>query len=362
MNTTADIPVLKARLRVRRPGFDLDVDLALPGRGVSVLHGPSGSGKTTCLRLIAGLERAPDCAVSLGDTVWQGETVFTPVHRRDIGYVFQEANLFPHLSVSLNLEYGRKRRDRAGLVDFDHLVGLLGIGHLLARAPATLSGGERQRVAIARALLSAPRLLLMDEPLAALDARRKDEILPYLDRLHAELDVPVVYVSHSGNEVARLADHLVLLDQGRVIAEGPATTLLSRLDLPENLLDEAGTILDGQVTHHDSAYGLARLAFPGGEINFVHPDARHGQPLRVQIKERDISLALDRPAATSIQNLLPVTITSLADSANPAHVRVQIDTGGTLMVACITRQSRDRLGLRVGMRLWAQIKSVAVLG
>lgn len=362
MNTAADTPVLKARLRVRRPGFELDVDLALPGRGVSVLHGPSGSGKTTCLRLIAGLEQAPDCRISFSDTIWQDDRTFVPVHHRAIGYVFQEANLFPHLDVARNLDYGRRRRDRAGLVKFDHLVGLLGIDHLLGRSPATLSGGERQRVAIARALLSAPRLLLMDEPLAALDARRKDEILPYLDRLHPELDIPVVYVSHASNEVARLADHLVLLDRGRVVAAGPATTLLTRLDLPERLLEDTGTIIDGTVRNYDSTYDLAVVGFPGGELSFVHHGARFGQPVRVQIRERDISLALDRPSATSIQNLLPVTITGLAGAANPAHVRVQLDTGGTLMIACITRQSRDRLGLRVGAKAWAQIKSVAVLG
>ncbi|MDP1536360.1 MAG: molybdenum ABC transporter ATP-binding protein [Burkholderiales bacterium] len=242
-----------ARFRHGYPGFTLDVDLELPSRGVTALFGHSGSGKTTLLRCIAGLERTANGYLAIDGTLWQDGASFLPTHRRPIGYVFQEASLFPHLSVRGNLEYGAKRAQslpareggagggRANLcrpasADFSHIVELLGIGTLLDRKPERLSGGERQRVAIARALLTAPRLLLMDEPLAALDLARKNEILPYLERLHDELEIPVLYVSHAPDEVARLADHLVVMDGGRAVAQGPLADVLSRIDLPIRIL------------------------------------------------------------------------------------------------------------------------------
>ncbi|MGA8880918.1 MAG: molybdenum ABC transporter ATP-binding protein, partial [Azonexus sp.] len=219
---------IRARFRVGRNDFAVDVDLTLPGSGVTALFGPSGSGKTTCLRAMAGLERAPGGLFALGDTVWQDAARghFVPTHKRALGMVFQEASLFPHLSVRGNMEFGQKRASTAGKrFALPEVAELLGIGHLLERMPALLSGGERQRVAIARALLAAPRILLMDEPLAGLDHRRKLEILPYLERLHRELAIPVIYVSHAPDEVARLADHLVLLDHGKAIASGRLNTV-----------------------------------------------------------------------------------------------------------------------------------------
>ncbi|MEZ0616058.1 molybdenum ABC transporter ATP-binding protein, partial [Pseudomonas sp. Env-44] len=242
--------MMDIRLHLKYSAFALDVDLQLPGRGVSALYGHSGSGKTTCLRCIAGLERAEHGFVQINDEVWQDSRkgLFVPPHKRALGYVFQEASLFPHLSVLANLEFGLKRIPRPQRrVDMAQATELLGIGHLLERHPQHLSGGERQRIGIARALLTSPKLLLMDEPLAALDSQRKSEILPYLERLHDELDIPVLYVSHAQDEVARLADHIVLLSDGKALASGPIGETLARLDLPLALGDDAGVVITGSV-------------------------------------------------------------------------------------------------------------------
>jgi len=274
----ARVSQLLARFKLDRPGFSLDVDLDLPARGVIALFGHSGSGKTTLLRCIAGLEHAPDGRLSLNDEVWQDAERFLPTHQRPIGYVFQEASLFPHLTARGNLEYGMKRAasrmDRPAL---DHIVELLGIGSLLERRPDQLSGGERQRVGIARALAVKPRLLLMDEPLAALDLARKQEILPYLERLHEELEIPVLYVSHSPDEVARLADHIVVMRDGRAVAAGPLTETLARLDLPIQLGEDAGVVLDAVVAERDTQWQLARATFadnPDAGILF-HQGSNH---------------------------------------------------------------------------------------
>src|SRR6266581_473425 len=240
---------IRARFRLDYPGFRLDARLDLPGRGVTALFGPSGSGKTTALRCIAGLERAADAYLAIGAEVWQDDAngIFVATHRRALGYVFQEASLFPHLSVRRNLEYGLKRIAAAERrVAWDQAIELMGIGALMERMPERLSGGERQRVAIVRALLTSPRLLLMDEPLAALDAQRKAEILPYLERLHRELEIPLLYVSHAADEVARLADTLVVMQHGRVVAQGALSETLARLDLPIRLGEDAGVVLDGR--------------------------------------------------------------------------------------------------------------------
>ncbi len=355
---------IAARFRVDWPGFVLDVDLALPGRGVTALFGHSGSGKTTLLRCIAGLQRGEAVHLAFGDEVWEDSArgLFVPTHRRPLGYVFQEASLFPHLTVAQNLAFGQRRVARTERrVSLEAAVELLGIGHLLGRAPATLSGGERQRVAIARALATSPRLLLMDEPLAALDLKRKHEILPYLERLHDELEVPVLYVSHSPDEVARLADHVVLLDQGRAIAEGGLVDTLARLDLPTAFSDEAGVVIEAQVGAHDERYHLTRLDFAGGQVLVARRPEAPGRRLRFRVHARDVSLARSRAADTSITNLLPVTVTALADADTPAHVLVRLDAAGTPLVARITRRSCDQLGVAPGCAMWAQIKTVALL-
>ena len=374
--------MISAELRLPRRGFTLDVSLALPERGVSALFGPSGCGKTTVLRALAGLERAAG-RVALGAEVWQddaarGGGVFVRTHRRAIGYVIQEAALFPHLSVQGNLGYGLKRiapADRR--IALDQVVELLGIGHLMARRPATLSGGERQRVAIARALATSPRLLLMDEPLAALDAKRKAELLPYLDRLHEELAIPIVYVSHSIDEVARLADHLVVMEAGRVLAEGAVADILARLDLNLPLGESAGVVLDAIVGQRDAQWQLARLdvtgdAGPGG----VHgaPASRLwardagvvlGRRVRLRVLARDVSLTRAPQTGTSIGNQLRCVIEAIADDEHPALALVRVRVGEGVaavpLVARLTRRSAHALALAVGMPVWAQVKTVALM-
>ncbi|KQY00001.1 MULTISPECIES: molybdenum ABC transporter ATP-binding protein [Massilia] len=354
---------LRVRLRVDRGAFRLDVDLDLPLRGISALFGHSGSGKTTVLRAIAGLERASGGVVALGDEVWQDDArgVFVPVHRRAIGYVFQEASLFPHLSVRANLEFGRKRvpvHERRFALE--PVTALLGIENLLERRPDGLSGGERQRVAIARALLASPRLLLMDEPLAALDLRRKLEILPYLERMHGELAIPIVYVSHAPDEVARLADHLVLLDDGKAVASGPLSETLARVDLPPSFADDAGVVLDTILAGHEED-ALSRLEFAGGALFVGRRREAVGTRLRCRIHARDVSLALDRPQGTSIVNRLPAVVTAVSATDTPGHVLVQLRMGESPLLARITERSRRELGIAPGLRLWVQIKGVALL-
>jgi len=364
--------VIEARLTLARRDFALEVALALPSRGVSALFGPSGCGKTTLLRALAGLERATG-RVALNDQTWQDDAagaVFVPTHQRPIGYVIQEAALFPHLDVRSNLDYGQRRIAPAERrIALDQAVDLLGIGALMDRRPATLSGGERQRVAIARALATSPRLLLMDEPLAALDAARKAEILPYLERLHRTMALPIVYVTHALDEVARLADHLVLLQAGRVLAEGGVADLFARTDLPLGRQDEAGAVLEATVAAHDLAYGLTRIAVAGGSLWLGAVEQPPGTPVRVRVLARDVSIAREAPQHSSILNVLPVTleaIEGLEPEGRTVLLRLRLgacgDRAAAALLARITRRSADTLALQPGDRLHAQIKGVALMG
>jgi molybdate transport system ATP-binding protein len=357
------IDTIQVALQLQRGDFQLDIDVTLPGRGISALFGPSGSGKTTCLRAIAGLERVNDARIVIGNEVWQdsAQGIFVPTHERALGYVFQEASLFEHLNVRANLEFGMKRVPPGERTfSTEAVAGLLGIGDLLARRPGKLSGGERQRVAIARALLASPRLLLMDEPLAALDLRRKQEILPYLERLHDELSIPIIYVSHAPDEVARLADHLVLLDAGRAIASGPLSETLARADLPPTFADDAGVVLD-TILDGDEADALSRLRFDGGVLYVGQRKEAVGSHLRCRIHARDVSLALQRPSGTSIVNLLPARVTATVPTDTPGHVLVQLRMGSTPLLARITERSRRELDIVPGRDVWVQIKGVALL-
>ena len=357
--------MIEAGLSLPRRGFTLDVTLTLPARGVSALFGPSGCGKTTVLRALAGLERAAG-RVALGGEVWQDDAsgAFVPTHRRAIGYVIQEAALFPHLDVRSNLAYGLKRIEAAERrIALDQVVELLGIGHLLARRPGTLSGGERQRVAIARALATSPRLLLMDEPLAALDAKRKAEVLPYLDRLHEELGIPVIYVSHSIDEVARLADHLVLMDAGRVLAHVAVSDMLARLDLPVAFGDDAGVVLDAVVAERDTRWQLVRLDADGGDCRFWARDdgLSVGRRVRLRVLARDVSLTRTQQSGTSIANQLPGTVEAIADDGHPALALVRVRVGSVPVVARLTKRSAESLGLAVGQPVSAVFKAYAVM-
>ena len=359
--------MIDAHLRLQRRDFQLDVALALPSRGITALFGPSGCGKTTVLRALAGLDRAAG-RVALDDEVWQDDATgcFVPTHRRPLGYVIQDAALFPHLDVRGNLNYGRRRAaGESARSSLDAIIDLLGIAHLQARRPATLSGGERQRVAIARALATGARLLLMDEPLAALDAARKAEILPYLERLHRELALPVVYVTHAMDEVARLADHLVLMHEGRAVAAGPLTELLARTDLPLARLDDAGVVITARVTEHDALHGMTRIAFHGSPLWVGLSPARPGQPVRARILARDVSVTRQRPVETSILNVLPVVLASVQLEHSTALLSLQAgaDTppGPWTLLARITRKSLAALSLHPGDALYAQIKGVALM-
>jgi molybdate transport system ATP-binding protein len=357
---------LEIRLQVNFADFEVDIDVTLPGSGVTALYGPSGSGKTTVLRCIAGLEKARYGVIRVNGETWldTAQGVFVPTHKRSIGYVFQEASLFSHLSVTGNLAFGLSRIPRGQRhLQLDQAAELLGIDHLLQRQVNTLSGGERQRVGIARALLTSPGLMLLDEPLSALDSQRKNEILPYLERLHSELDIPMLYVSHAHDEVARLADHLVLLDQGKVLASGPINETLARLDLPLAMGDDAGVTIEGTATDYDSQYQLLTLALPDSEltIRVAHRAMALGKRLRIKIQARDVSLNLLADGHSSILNRLPVTVVSHQAADNGAHVIVRLDASGTPILARITRFSFDQLQIHPGQAVWAQIKAAAVL-
>ncbi len=358
--------MIEATLRLPRGGFTLDVSLQLPVRGVSALFGPSGCGKTTLLRCLAGLERAPGGRVAVDGQAWQDDAagIFLPAHRRPVGVVFQESSLFEHLSVRGNVEFGWKRlAPHERRVSLDDAIAWTGIEPLLPRAPAGLSGGERQRVAIARALAVSPRLLLMDEPLAALDAARKAEILPAIERLHALSGIAIVYVSHAIAEVARLADHVVLMDAGRAVAGGPVAELLSRLDLPLPPGEDAGVVLQGEVGELDPRWHLARLDTPGASFWTRDPGLPPGHRIRVRVLARDVSLSLAGQSASSILNQLPATVEEIGDDGHPSQVLVRLRTrpGGAALLARVTRRSAHALALAPGREVWAMVKSVALL-
>ena len=355
-------------VRRRYTGFSLDVRLEFAERGVTALFGRSGSGKTTLINLLAGLERPDD-----GRIVVAGETLFDsarsinlPPERRHLGYVFQDSRLFPHLTVRGNLRYGMRDGGIRGgaAVDFDQAVALLGLEALLERRPHRLSGGERQRIAIGRALLASPHLLLMDEPLASLDAPRKEEIVAFIERLRDELSIPIVYVSHIMDEVIRLADDMVVLSDGRVAAQGPVESIMSRLDLrPLTGRHEAGAVLAARVESHDDAYDLTTLAVTGGQLSVSRLDLAPGEPLRVRVRARDVVLALEPPRQSSVLNVFSGTVTDIGSEPG-SQVDVLVEIGGpdgtSPLWARITRKSVDRLGLAPGSAVYALIKSVAL--
>lgn len=353
---------LLARYKLERPGFLLDVSLALPMQGITAVFGDSGAGKTTFLRCIAGLEQ-PDRGrlIVAGDT-WQDTAIELdrPVHERRVGYVFQEPRLFSHLDVRGNLGYGRKRAGAAGhTLGLEEVVELLGLDSLLERATRELSGGEAQRVAIGRALLSAPSLVLMDEPLASLDAARKEEILPFLDRLHAELSIPIIYVSHNLDEVCRLCDYLVVLDRGEVVANGELQAALAAAETPQLSGDEAGVVIVATARDYDADYDLTRAGFSGGELLV---SGRHGvtdSALRLRVRANDVSLCREKPEQTTILNVLPARIDAI-QATGAASQLLRLDVGGTALLARVTRRSCEQLNLQVGEAVYAQIKAVAV--
>jgi len=369
MSTSPPNAPLELQARLQRPGFTLDVDVQLPPQGVTVLFGASGSGKTSCLRVLAGLEPQATGRIRIAGEMWQdsAQGIFRPTHQRAVGYVFQEASLLPHLNVERNLKYGFQRTPPAQRRHgWDQGLELLGIGHLLQRMPHTLSGGERQRVAIARALAASPRVLLMDEPLASLDAQRKAEVLPWLEQLHAEVDLPVVYVTHSPDEMTRLADHVVLLEDGLVRASGTVWEMVARMDLPLAHGDAAAALIDARVCGYFPDDALCELAFDGGRLLLpqsratpLTPDTR----VRIRIQARDVSLSLQQPENTSVLNVLRATVVELmADGPGQTLVGLRVGDGvaSTHMLSRISVLSARKLGLTPGHVVYAQIKGVAM--
>lgn len=353
---------LQAALSWRRGELAIEFDIALPPHGITALFGPSGAGKTSCLRAIAGLDRARQGKVSLGSEVWQdtARRVFVPPHRRRLGYVTQEASLFVHRSVAGNLDYGYRRAGRPAHIDRDALVDQFGLRPLLERRVDALSGGERQRVAIVRALLSDPSLLLFDEPLSALDATARNDLLGRLENLHAALAVPMIYVSHAIDEVARLADHLVLLDAGHVVAQGSLQATLTRLDLPPALVEAVGAVIEGTVVSHDAHDYLTELAFGGGTLLVPRRGDVVGQRLRCRIGARDVVLAHERQFGSSVLNQIHARVIAMADADHPSQCLVQLDAGGSVLLARITRRSWHALELAPGSEVWAQVKAVTL--
>lgn len=353
---------IQARFACKVGTFTLDVDLDLPGSGLTALFGHSGCGKTTLLRCMAGLQVAIGAMRVNGDE-WQSESGSRPVHQRPLAYVFQETSLFPHLSVKRNLMYGYRRIPQSERqISFDQAIEWLGLAHLLNRMPEKLSGGERQRVAIARALLTSPKLLLMDEPLSALDQKSKQEIMPYLEALRDNLAIPMLYVSHSTAEVARLADHIVMMDKGQVIAQGPLQQIMARTDQPFGLEEDAGVILDATVSERDERWHLYRADFAGGHL-WLRADENLaiGQRVRLQILARDISLALSEQADQSIQNILSATINEIASDVSPGTSMVRLLAGQTPFLSRLTSRAVHTLAIEPEQQVWMQIKSVAIV-
>ncbi len=351
---------LTADLKLTRGAFELHAQLDFPLNGITALFGPSGSGKTSLLRAIVGLERA-DGILQIGDSDWQSKKHFVPPHSRHVGYIFQEADLFDHLNVEKNLLYGysrraiAKRRFQPGQV-----IDLLKIGHLLRRRTQNLSGGERQLIALGRALLSSPQLLLMDEPLGALDISARIGIYPLLEHIADSMGIPILYVSHALDEVARLADQMILIDAGKITAMGETTGMLTRLDLPLAKSPEAEVVIPGIVVSHDEAWQLSEITFPGGKFLVPRIAKPPGESVKLRVAASDVSIALSHGTDTSVVNIFPARILEISEGEIPLAL-LKLDLGGTIVLARITRKSLQSLGLIAGAQVFAQVKGAAVL-
>ena len=352
--------MIECKIKIQLESFTLDANFSIPDRGITVVFGPSGSGKTTLLRAIAGLEKSDDGFLKIGDSVWQKGEDFLATHKRQIGYVFQDAALFDHLDVKGNLNFVIKRA--IGLKEdfIESIHNLLEIKTLLNRKTTQLSGGERQRVAIARALLTNPKILLLDEPLSALDLKRKNEILPYLDSIHNDLEIPILYVTHSQDEMSRLADHLLLIEDGNIVGSGPVNDMLTRFDMPLSHGGDAVSIIEAEVLKRDSEFNLMHLEFLGGQ--FIVPD--NGFPVqtkvRIRVVARDVSLTKSKQVDTSILNIFPAMVQEIVNEGE-AQVMVRLQIKDTILLACITRKSSCKLRLEKGSEVFVQVKSVAIL-
>ena len=343
-------------------GFSLSISAAVPAKGITAIFGHSGSGKTTLLRCIAGLEPNAKGQLHIAGDTWQDNKYFRPTHKRSLGYVFQEASLFEHLTAKGNLDFAIKRADKPyDETLYQKVLMIMGIEELLSRFPSQLSGGERQRVAIARALLIQPQILLMDEPLAALDLARKQEILPYLEKLRDNIDIPILYVSHAMDEVARLADHTLMLEKGQLIAQGDVSQVFSRLDLPGQFQQDTGVIIKAQVLEKDEKWHLMQVGFSGGDLWLKDSGENVSQTVRVRVLARDISLALSAQQDSSILNRLQARVIEIKEDNNEALALVRLQVGEEFLLARLTRRSLAHLQITEGKQVWAQVKSVAIV-
>lgn len=353
--------MLELRVEHRFAGFRLDVQFDGPSDGVTAVFGPSGCGKSTLLACVAGLVRPQAGRIAIDGRVLLDteQHVFVAPERRRCGMVFQDARLFPHLSVATNLRYGARRAPDGEGPSFDAVVGLLGIETLLPRRPGTLSGGERQRVALGRALLARPRLLLMDEPLAALDAARRLDVLPFLGQIWREFQIPILYVTHALDEVDQLADTLVLMERGRVLASGSLEAMALRTDLPLAARQDSGAVLQCTLDEHNHVPGRTRLVFDGGSLIVTSQFRLRGDSIRIRVRDRDVAIATERPRGLSIQNVLEARLEELTP-IGAGEVVLRLRIGGSGLLARVTDQAVDQLALAPGQTVWAMIKSVAI--
>lgn len=362
----AEFSYYKSDHKNRKKGFLLDVSLEIPASGVTVIWGESGSGKTSLLRCMAGLDRSPKGKLIICGDTFQDAEDFIPTHKRNIGYVFQEPSLFTNLNVRENLEFGLRRRkggktNKISSPENDDILNVMGIGHIVDRMPHELSGGELQRVAIARTLMQKPKILLMDEPLSSLDQKRKLEIFPFLERLKKSTNIPIVFVTHSIEEAARLADYAVALANGKSLQQGPISEVLSSNDSRINLANDTSVIVFGVVKELDTRWGLTRVEVPGGEIWISGEQFKQEDRIRLRILAKDVSLTLSAHQDSTILNKLKATVTNISPDSDPAMSLVRLSVGDTVIVSRITRRSASTLCLAVGSNVWAQIKSAAVL-
>ena len=354
---------LNIQLLLERASFELNIQTRLPAKGIHGILGASGSGKTTLLRCLAGLESHAIGRIDIGEKCWldSQRKIFVPTWQREVGYVFQEASLFPHLNVLGNLKFGVTRvKTTAAQSALNEAIDLLGLEHLLKRHTAELSGGERQRVAIARALATRPKLLLLDEPLTAVDQNKKNEIYPWIEKLKSELNIPILFVSHSIEEIARLTQHLLILEKGQVLCLGPTIDLMSSLETPFDFGDQTSVLIMGQVHDIETQWNLAKISFEQHHLWVENRNFSLHQMIQIRILAKDVSLSLYQPQDSSIQNTLACTITGVQQNLNAHQSLVQMECGSSKLLAKITKKAFASLNLTVGTPLWAQVKTVAL--
>lgn len=361
--------LIEAAFQVRftdstQQGFSLDLKLSLPAKGITAVFGHSGSGKTTLLRCMAGLENDANFKMRVNDIVWQDEQLTLPCHKRNVAYVFQENGLLPHLTVLANLNYALARERNRALPSINDIAQQMGIDKLLSHMPQQLSGGERQRVAIARALLTQPDLLLMDEPLASLDTASKQAILPLIEELKQHQQVAIIYVSHDLNEVARLADHVVVLSQGKLVMQGETDDVIRQLSAKHELLDQASVVLEGEIIHREASWHLihVKLHKAPQQVIWINDNNKPiGNDIRLRLLAKDVSITLEQHKDSSIVNRLPATISQIYPDYDQGMVLLELQLEQAFILAKLTRFSVAHLQLKVGSKVWAQIKSVAIV-